>query len=66
MYPPPYNEHLEISIFKVIIAAEFHLQLLTLKAGVKLNILIQVNQIKRCMYTSDLTYRKLLAKPKTV
>ena len=66
MYPPPYNKHLEISIFKVI-AAEFHLQLLTLKAGVKLNILIQVNQIKRrCMYTSDLAYRKLLAKPETV
>ena len=34
---------------------------------VKLNILIKVNQIKRrCMYTSDLAYRKLLAKPKTV
>ena len=28
MYPPPYNKHLEISIFKVI-AAEFHLQLYT-------------------------------------
>ena len=46
-----------------------HLQLYTYikSRTVKLNILIQVNQIKRrCMYTSDLAYRKLLAKPKTV
>ena len=41
--------------------------ILTLKAEVNLNILIQVNQIKRCVYNStDLAYRKLLAKPKTV
>ena len=52
IYLPPHNKHLEISIFKVI-TAEFHLQLYTNTklARVKLNILIQVNQIKRrCMY----------------
>ena len=62
LYLSSYNKHLEISIFKVI-TPEFHQQLY---AELKY-ILIQVNQIKRrCMYTSDLAYRKLLAKPKTV
>ena len=41
--------------------------ILTLKAEVNLNILIQVNQIKKwCVYTFDLAYVKVLAKPKTV
>ena len=64
---PPHNKHLEISIFTVI-TAEFHLQLYTnIKSRSRGSKVIQVNQIKgRCTYTSDLAYRKLLAKPKTV
>ena len=67
IYLPPHNKHLEITIFKVI-AAEFHLQLYTnIKGRSQRSKVIQVNQIKRrCMHTSDLAYRKLLAKPKTV
>ena len=62
IYLPPHNKHLEISIFKLI-AAEFHLQLCTnIKSKGRRSKVIQVNQIKRrCMYTSDLAYRKLLA-----